>query len=99
MIPENLIGRRSYVGVFIIPKKFTNTKTKEKECKTMPRNSVSSRNIRDNGGSLYISTGLQEIGGKQDCGYDTQEWRFDGGIADTRELSWDDIEETEVCVW
>lgn len=64
----------------------------------MPRNSVSSRNIRDNGGSSYINSGLSEIGGKP-MDYDTNEWRFDGGIADTRELSWDDIDETEVYVW
>ena len=65
----------------------------------MPKNSVSSKNIRDNGGATVINHGLSEIGGKQDCGYDTQEWRFDGGIADTREISWDDIEEKEVYLW
>lgn len=64
----------------------------------MPRNSVATREIRENGGETLINRGLSEIGGKP-MDYDTSEWRFDGGISDTRELSWDDIEETEVYVW
>ena len=67
----------------------------------MAKNSSSTRAIRDNGGIAEICKPMQEIGGKRnDCGYDRDRWRFNGGIEDTRELSWDDIDmTTEVYVW
>lgn len=60
----------------------------------MPRNSVATREIRENGGESVINRGIEDTwvicGKADDCGYDTNEWRFDGGISDDREISWDD---------
>ena len=59
-------------------------------------NSVSTRTIRENGGMSEICKPIEEIGCRKDCGYDRNEWRFDGGIEDCREIPW---EEMTVCAY